>query len=361
MIEESRKNLADIETLLKTVVFNKASDLHLVSRSAPQIRIDGTLRPLAMEPLTGTDIEYICYALITDAQKSELEENKELDFAIELPNIGRFRGNYYYTMNGDLAAAFRIIPIDIPSLDDLKAPGIFKEIVKREKGMILVTGPTGSGKSTTLAAMLNEINETERKHIITVEDPVEFVHTNKRSLFSHRNIGTDTHSYARALKYSLREDPDIILVGEMRDRETISIAITAAETGHLVFGTLHTNSAIQTINRIIDSFDGGEQLQVRNMLSVSLTAIISQSLLPRIGKGRVAIHEILINNNAVANLIRENKVHQIYSQMQLNQQTTGMVTQTQAMVKAIRSNLITKDSALRYSTNLQELTNIVGE
>ena len=359
-MEEAQRNLVDIETLLKTVVFNKASDLHLVSRSAPQIRIDGVLRPLAMDQLKGTDIEYICYALITDAQKSVLEENKELDFAIELPNIGRFRGNYYYTMNGDLAAAFRIIPIDIPSLDDLKAPSIFKEVVKREKGMILVTGPTGSGKSTTLAAMLNEINEKERKHIITVEDPVEFVHTNKKALFSHRNIGTDTHSNAQALKFSLREDPDIILVGEMRDRETISIAITAAETGHLVFGTLHTNSAMQTINRIIDSFDGGEQLQVRNMLSVSLTAVISQSLLPRLGGGRIAIHEILINNNAVANLIRENKVHQIYSQMQLNQQSTGMVTQTQALVKAIRSNLVAKDTALRYSTNLQELIGVVG-
>ena len=263
-------------------------------------------------------------------------------------------------MNGDLAAAFRIIPIDIPSLDDLKAPTIFKEVVKHEKGMILVTGPTGSGKSTTLAAMLNEINEKERKHIITVEDPVEFVHTNKKALFSHRNIGTDTHSYANALKFALREDPDIILVGEMRDRETISIAITAAETGHLVFGTLHTNSAMQTINRIIDSFDGGEQLQVRNMLSVSLTAVISQSLLPKLGGGRIAIHEILLNNNAVANLIRENKVHQIYSQMQLNQQSTGMITQTQAMVKAIRANQISKDTAFRYSTNLQELIGVVG-
>lgn len=360
-MEESSNLQTDIETLLKTVIYNKASDLHLVSRSAPQVRIDGVLRPLAMNLLTGHNIERLCYALITDAQKSELEENKELDFAIELPNIGRFRGNYYYTMNGDLAAAFRIIPINIPSLEDLKAPNIFKDLVKREKGMILVTGPTGSGKSTTLAAMLNEINEKERKHIITVEDPVEFVHTNKKALFSHRNIGTDTKSYARALKYSLREDPDIILVGEMRDRETISIAITAAETGHLVFGTLHTNSAIQTINRIIDSFDGGEQLQVRNMLSVSLSAIISQSLLPKLGGGRVAIHEVLINNNAIANLIREDKVHQIYSQMQLNQQNTGMTTQTQAMVKAVRSNLITKDVAKRYSTNLQELINVVGE
>lgn len=360
MAEEITKTKTDIETLLRTVVKYKASDLHLVARSEPQVRIDGVLHPLAIGILTGHDIEDICYALITDGQKSELEENKELDFAVELPSIGRFRGNYYYTMNGSLAAAFRIIPTEIPSLDELKCPAIFKQIVKREKGMILVTGPTGSGKSTTLAAMLNEINETERKHIITIEDPVEFVHQNKKGLFSHRNIGTDTFSYAKALKYSLREDPDIILVGEMRDQETISTAITAAETGHLVFATLHTNSAIQTINRIIDSFDGGEQLQVRNMLSVSLTAVISQSLLPKRGGGRLAVHEILINNPAVGNLIRENKVHQIYSQMQLNQQSTGMVTQTQALVKALRGNLVAKETALAYSTNLQELIGVIG-
>ena len=358
--QTTRRKITDIESLLRTVAHNRASDLHLVSRSEPQIRIDGTLRPLELGVLTGQDVEDICYTMITDAQKSELENNKELDFAIELPNIGRFRGNYYYTMNGDLAAAFRIIPTHIPSLDDLNAPNIFKEIVKREKGLILVTGPTGSGKSTTLAAMLNEINVHERKHIITVEDPVEFVHSNKKALFSHRNGGSDTFSFARALKAALREDPDIILVGEMRDRETISTAITAAETGHLVFGTLHTNSAIQTINRIIDSFEGGEQLQVRNMLSVSLTAVISQSLLPKLGGGRIAIHEILINNNAVANLVRENKVHQIYSQMQLNQQVTGMSTQTQAMMKAIQNRYISKEMAMRYSTAQQELGNILG-
>jgi len=361
MIEEEVASIGvDVQTLLKTVVKNKASDLHLSSRSAPQIRIDGVLRPLAMQPLTGKDIELLCYAVLTDAQKSELEEEKELDFALELPNIGRFRANYYYTMNGDLAAAFRIIPIHIPSLDDLKSPKIFKEIVKREKGLILVTGPTGSGKSTTLAAMLNEINERERKHIITVEDPVEFVHQNKLGLFSHRNIGTDTHSYARALKYALRQDPDIILIGEMRDRETIGIALTAAETGHLVFSTLHTSSAIQTISRITDSFEGSEQVQIRNMLSVSLTAIISQALMPKNGGGRIALHEILVNNHAISNLIREDKTHQIYSQMQLNQQETGMITQTQAMVKAIKGNLITRDIARRYSTSLQELVGIIG-
>ncbi|PSM52315.1 type II/IV secretion system protein, PilT/PilU family [Campylobacter blaseri] len=360
MEENNFKNVS-IQSLLKAVVQNDASDLHLVSRSAPQVRIDGKLRPLAMKSLTGKDIESLCYTIITDSQKKDLEENLELDFAMEVPNVGRFRGNYYYTMNGDLAAAFRVVPINVPSLDDLKAPKIFKELVKKEKGLILVTGPTGSGKSTTLAAMLNEINENERKHIITVEDPVEFVHQNKKALFSHRNIGTDTKSYARALKYSLREDPDIILIGEMRDKETISIAITAAETGHLVFGTLHTNSAMQTISRMIDSFDAGEQAQIRNMLSVSLHAIISQSLLPRVRSGRIAIHEILINNNAIANLIREDKNHQIYSQMQLNQAATGMMTQTQAMVKALNANLISKETALRYSTNIQELKNILGE
>lgn len=349
-----------VKGLLKNVVAYKASDLHLVSRSEPKIRIDGKLIGVEMPVLDGTEIEEMCYALITDKQKKELETEKELDFAIEFPEFGRFRANYYYTMNGELAAAFRIIPIEIPSLDELRAPAVFKELVKREKGLILVTGPTGSGKSTTLAALLNEINITEPKHVITIEDPVEFVHQNKKSLFSHRNIGEDTKTYARGLKFSLREDPDIILIGEMRDRETIGTAITAAETGHLVFATLHTTSAIQTLNRIVDSFEGAEQVQIRNMLSVSLTAVISQSLLPRVGSGRVAIHEILINNSAVANLIRENKVHQIYSQMQLNQQKTGMMTQTQCMVQNVRSNTISKEDALRFSTQPQELLNSIG-
>ena len=308
----------NIKALLKNVVAYKASDLHLVSRSEPQIRIDGKLVPLDMEQLDGRIIEEMCYTLITDKQKKKLEEEKELDFAIMFPDIGRFRANYYYTMNSELAAAFRIIPINIPSLDELNCPIVFKEIIRREKGLILVTGPTGSGKSTTLAALLNEVNLFEHRQIITIGDPVEFLHTNKKAIFSQTNVGEDTKSFARALKFSMREDPDIILVGEMRDQETISTAITAAETGHLVFGTLHTNSAVQTINRIVDSFEGAEQVQVRNMLATSLYAVISQSLLPKVGGGRVAIHEIMINNAAIANLIRENKLHQIYSQMQLN-------------------------------------------
>ena len=350
----------NIKSLLKNIVVYKASDLHLVSRGEPQIRIDGKLVALDMNKLDGKEIEEICYTLISDKQKKHLEENKELDFAVIFPDIGRFRANYYYTMNGELAAAFRIIPIEMPSLEELNCPSIFKDITKREKGLVLVTGPTGSGKSTTLAAMLNEINKTEHKHIITIEDPVEFVHENKKSLFSHRNVGEDTKSFASALKFSLREDPDVILVGEMRDRETISTAITAAETGHLVFGTLHTNSAVQTINRIVDSFEGSEQVQVRNMLASSLYSIISQSLLPKNGGGRVAIHEILINNSAISNLIRENKLHQVYSQMQLNQSKTGMGTQTQTMIQFLKSNDISKDDAIRFSTRPQELINSIG-
>jgi len=344
----------DIQKLLKSVVAYKASDLHLVTRSEPQVRIDGKLVPLNLPVLTGEDIEEMSYSLLTEKQKKAFEENWELDFSIVIPDVGRFRANYYRTL-GDIACAFRIIPIEIPSLDQLNAKSIFKEIIKREKGLILITGPTGSGKSTTLAAMLNEINMTESKHVITVEDPVEFIHQNKKCLFSHRNIGTDTGSFASALKFAMREDPDVILIGEMRDKETIEAALTAAETGHLVFGTLHTNSAPQTINRIIDVFAGDEQPQVRAQLSTSLISVISQALLPKIGGGRIAAQEVFITNPAIANLIREDKVHQLYSQMQLNQQGTGMITQTQELEDFLRKKIITKESAMQYANRPDEL------
>ncbi|MEA1916294.1 MAG: type IV pilus twitching motility protein PilT [Campylobacterota bacterium] len=349
----------DIRKLLKTVVANGASDLHLVSNSAPQIRMDGSLVQLDLADLDGETIQEAAYSLMSEKQKKKFEDELEIDFAIELPDIGRFRANYYRAM-GDVACAFRIIPLDVLSLDDLKAKPIFKEIIKREKGLILVTGPTGSGKSTTLAAMLNEINMYEQKHVITIEDPVEFVHKNKKCLFSQRNVGTDTNSFADAIKYAMREDPDIILIGEMRDAETIGAALTAAETGHLVFGTLHTNSAPQTINRIIDVFGGDEQPQIRAQLSTSLVAVISQMLVPRIPKGRVAAQEILITNPAISNLIREDKVHQMYSQMQLNQQQTGMSTQTQELVKFVQTKQISRNDALNIANRPDELMKQLG-
>jgi len=345
---------SNIKKLLQSVVVHKASDLHLISKNEPLLRLDGTLRPINLPVLTGSSIEDMCYSLITEKQKKHFEEHSELDFAIELENVGRFRANYYKTL-GDMAAAFRIIPIDIPSLDDLSAPSMYKQLVKREKGLILVTGPTGSGKSTTLAAMLNEINLTEAKHIITVEDPVEFVHRNKKCVFSQRSVGEDTNSFAAALKYSMRQDPDIILIGEMRDQETIAAALTAAETGHLVFGTLHTSSAAGTINRIIDVFSGDEQPQIRAMLSTSLVAVVAQALLPRAKSGRVAASEILVTNHAIANLIREDKVHQIYSAMQLGQEGTGMQTQTQALLKLVNSGIVDKHVAMQFANKPDEL------
>ena len=348
----------DIRKLLKSVVAYKASDLHLVSRSEPQIRIDGRLVALNLPTLDGKMIEDMAYALLTEKQKKDLEEHNELDFAIMLPEIGRFRANYYKTLE-DLACAFRIIPIEIPSLDDLNANPVFKKIIQREKGLILVTGPTGSGKSTTLAAMLNEINETENRHVITVEDPVEFVHTNKKCLFSQRNVGNDTKSFAIALKYAMRQDPDVILIGEMRDQETIGAALTAAETGHLVFGTLHTNSAPQTINRIIDVFSGEEQPQVRAQLSTSLVAVVAQALLPKVGGGRIATQEFMLTNPAIANLIREDKVHQVYSQMQLNQKETGMVTQTQQLLEFVQKRLVSRSTAISYANRAEELIRVL--
>ena len=344
----------DIKKLLQSVVTHDASDLHLVSRTEPKIRIDGILKTVNLPKLSGETIKEMCYTLIDEKQKKYFETHGELDFAIYLPNIGRFRINYYRTL-GETAASFRVIPLEVPSLEDLKSPKIYKELLQREKGLILVTGPTGSGKSTTLASMLNEINLTKSKHIITIEDPVEFIHQHKKCIFSQRNIGEDTDSFATALKYAMRQDPDIILIGEMRDKETIEATLTAAETGHLVFATLHTASAPETINRIIDSFKGEEQSQIRAMLSTSLVAIIAQALLPKLGGGRVVTSEILIMNHAIANLIRDNKVHQIYSQMQLGQENSHMQTQTQALLKYLQSGQISRDTALQFANKPDEI------
>ena len=356
--QRSSNQRLDIKKLLKSVLAFKSSDLHLVVGSEPQIRIDKELRALNLPVLNAKDIEEMAYSLIEDKQKKIFEEHNELDFSFELKDVGRFRANYYRTIYG-IGCAFRMIPLEVPTLEEYGNPPIFKELIKKEKGLILVTGPTGSGKSTTLASMLHEINLTERRHIITIEDPVEFVHKNIKSLFSQRDVGSNTDSFAAALKYALRQDPDVILIGEMRDAETIGAALTAAETGHLVFGTLHTNSAPGTINRIIDVFTGEEQAQVRAQLASSLVAVISQTLIPRIGSGKVATQEILITNPAVQNQIREDKVHQIYSQMQLNQQETNMTTQAQQLVSLLQKKIISRENAIKNSNRPEELMKIL--
>lgn len=345
-----------IDKILETVVSYKASDLHIIADSEPQIRISGKLTPLAIDKLTSDDVHKLCYSILSDNQKKVFEENKELDFTFNMQGIGRFRGNYYM-QKGTLAASFRIIPEDIPSLDDLDSPKIFKEFLKQEKGLILVTGPTGSGKSTTLAAMIKEINQTEHKHIITIEDPIEFNHKHIKSIVSQRNVGDDTKSFATALKYAMREDPDVILVGEMRDTETIRAALVAAETGHLVLGTIHTNSAPQTINRIINVFPSEEQAIIRTQLSMSLNAVIAKTLIPMINGGRVAAYEILINTPAIANLIREDKAFQIYSQMQLGQNISGMQTMTQHIKEHLKAGLISVENALRFASNKEDIKN----
>ena len=373
-VAQSLKDLEDsyeipIGVFLTAVVMTGSSDLHIVPKHPISVRKDGVMEVLklmgedgkALPPLyfSPIKIDVLLESILTERERDILHAEWEYDFAIDhMVDSGeyvRFRANYYYVDGHSLAATFRIIPSDIKSLDDLRCPAVFKEIIKKEKGLILVTGPTGSGKSTTLAAMINEINETEKKHIITIEHPVEFKHPHKKCVFSYRGVGEDTRSFSAALRGAMREDPDIILIGEMRDKETIQAAITAAETGHLVLATLHTNSVAQTVSRIIDTFEGSEQAQVRSMLSVTLHSIISQSLLPRIGGGRVAIYEVLISNPAVSNLIREDKLHQLYSQMQLNQQQTCMQTQTQALMAEYKRGTITKEAALRFSTRIDEL------
>ncbi|MGX3011958.1 type IV pilus twitching motility protein PilT [Helicobacter sp. 23-1044] len=340
-MEETNLNY-DISMLLRTTVKHNASDLHLVARSEPQIRIDGILVKLNLPVLDKKDIDKLCYSLLTDKQKKTLEEERELDFSIELEDVGRFRVNYYYTM-GSVAAAFRTIVTKIPTLDSINAPQILKQLVTRRKGLILVTGPTGSGKTTTVAAMINEINQNEKKHILCIEDPIEYVHKGINCLFSYRNLGEDTKSFQRALKSALREDPDIIFIGEMRNIETMEIALEAAETGHLVIATLHTNSAAQTINRLVSSFEGAKQEQVRSQVAITIEGILSQILLPRVDGGRVAANEILIGTPAIRNLIRENKIHQINSQMMIGQTLTEMKTMAQSLNELYGNRIISKE------------------
>ena len=333
----------DITELLAFSVQHKASDLHLSSGVSPMIRVDGDVRRINIPALADKDVNSLVYDIMNDNQRKDYEQNLEVDFSFEVPNLARFRVNAFNSNRGP-AAVFRTIPSEVLTLDDLGAPDIFKTISDTPRGLVLVTGPTGSGKSTTLAAMVDYINQNKHHHILTIEDPIEFVHDNKLSLINQREVHRDTHSFSNALRSALREDPDVILVGELRDLETIRLAMTAAETGHLVFGTLHTTSAPKTIDRIIDVFPGEEKSMVRSMLSESLRAVISQTLLKKIGGGRVAAHEIMIAVPAIRNLIREDKIAQMYSSIQTGA-SVGMQTMDQCLTNLVNHGIVTNATA----------------
>lgn len=336
----------DLTQLLAFTMQNGASDLHLSSGSPPIIRAHGSLKRVKADPLSSDDIRTMLYSVMTEEQRSEYEKDMDLDFAIALGDKARFRVNAFTTRLGT-SAVFRTIPSDIPTMEELGLPPILRRFAELEKGIVIVTGPTGSGKSTTLAALINYINATMPKHILTIEDPVEFFHTSKKSLVNHREVGPDTKSFAKALKSALREDPDVILVGEMRDYETVSLALTAAETGHLVYGTLHSNSAAKTIDRIIDVFPSGDKEMVRAMLAGSLQGIVAQTLLKKKGgNGRVGAFEILVGTNAVRNLIRENQVPQIYSMIQTGARF-GMVTMEDSITDLWETGIIDEEEARR--------------
>jgi twitching motility protein PilT len=343
----------DINKLLEFMAQQKASDLHLSTGLPPMIRQHGEIKKLSVPPLSGDEVKSLVYSIMKDSQKKLLEENFEVDFSFELEGVSRFRVNAFYQQRG-LGAVMRAIPSKVLTLEDLKAPPIFKEMAEKPRGLVLVTGPTGSGKSTTLAAIIDHINKTQYGHILTVEDPIEFVHTSDKCVINQRELGPHTKSFAAALKSALREDPDVVLVGEMRDLETIRLAMTAAETGHLVFGTLHTSSAPKTIDRIIDVFPGEEKEMVRAMLSESLQAVIAQCLPKRRdGTGRVAAHEILVGTPAIRNLIRENKIAQMKSTMQTSAKD-GMKPLDMALEELVKGGIISKEEARSHADSREK-------
>ncbi|MBY5992623.1 type IV pilus twitching motility protein PilT [Ferrimonas balearica] len=339
----------EITELLAFSVKHNASDLHLSAGVAPMIRVDGEVRRINLPQMDHKQVHALIYDIMNDRQRKEYEEHLEVDFSFEVPGLARFRVNAF-NQNRGAAAVFRTIPSQVLTLEELGAPEIFQDIASFPKGLVLVTGPTGSGKSTTLAGMVDFVNEQRHDHILTIEDPIEFVHQNKNCLINQREVHKDTHSFSNALRSALREDPDVILVGEMRDLETIRLALTAAETGHLVFGTLHTTSAAKTIDRVVDVFPAGEKDMVRTMLSESLQAVISQTLIKKVGGGRVAAHEIMIGTPAIRNLIREDKVAQMYSAIQTGM-AHGMQTMEQSLTNLVNQGLITRADALSKTAN----------
>jgi twitching motility protein PilT len=349
-----------LHQLLKTMLEMGGSDLHVTNNSPPQVRIDGLLRALDMPPLSAVETKQLAYSVLTDNQKHRFEETLELDFSFGIKNLARFRANVFM-QRGAVAAAYRTIPYEIRGFKELGLPGVIAQICEKPRGLVLVTGPTGSGKSTTLAAMLDKINSERAEHIITIEDPIEYLHNHKKCLVNQRELHSDTHSFPNALRASLREDPDVVLIGEMRDLETIESALRIAETGHLTFATLHTNSAAQTINRIVDVFPSHQQPQIRAQLSFVLEGIMCQSLLPKAsGTGRVLAMEILVPTPAIRNLIREDKIHQIYSSMQTGQEKHGMQTFNQCLATLYFQRQITQQLALAMSSNVEELQEMMN-
>jgi twitching motility protein PilT len=349
-----------LSDLLKKMLEMSGSDLHISTNSPPQVRVHGHLQPIQdMQPLQPADTKQLCYSVLTDAQKHRFEENWELDFSFGLKGLARFRGNLL-NQRGATGGVFRVIPFEIKGFNQLNLPPVVGKLCDRPRGLILVTGPTGSGKSTTLAAMIDKINTDRHDHIITIEDPIEFVHQNKNCLVNQREVGSDTKGFSAALRAALREDPDVVLIGEMRDLETIEAALRIAETGHLTFGTLHTNSASSTINRIIDVFPSSQQSQIRAQLSLVLEGIMCQTLIPKLGGGRCMAMEILVPNAAVRNLIREDKIHQIYSSMQSGQDKYGMQTFNQSLASLVFSKQITTETALARSSMVDELQEMIN-
>src|SRR5512139_3188968 len=335
------------------------TDLHVTTNSAPQIRVDGKLRPLDLPQLSAVETKQLAYSVLTDAQKHRFEENLELDFSFGIKGLARFRANVFM-QRGAVGACYRTIPYEIRGFKELGLPPVVATICDKPRGLVLVTGPTGSGKSTTLAAMLDKVNSERHEHMLTVEDPIEYLHQHKKCVVNQREVHADTHSFGNALRAALREDPDVVLIGEMRDLETIESALRIAETGHLTFGTLHTNSAAQTINRIVDVFPAHQQPQVRAQLSLVLEGIMCQALLPRAsGTGRVLALEIMVPNPAIRNLIREDKIHQIYSAMQTGQEKYGMQTFNQSLSQLVLSKQITLEDAISKSSNTDELQDLI--